>query len=401
MVRIESLFLKQEYQLPVVFKTDDFKTEVNRLLTNYIDELTNANVDDAIIEKIKKFRTSCSYTLTNYLKGIHSNAFENFEKAVAHLDIEDSLLLSSTLGSDVLFRGRTNKDDEDYDDDQMYHIPLNKRGIITTQRYSFPGLPCLYAGASVYTCWVEMNRPSFDKFQVATIEPNDAAQKLKVYDLSNIPQRLDRLSREPWFDEKEYLLYWPLMAICSIKSNHDNNAFKPEYIFPQFLLEHIMKGKKSDEYVGIKYASIKVASICKKQFEEDWHTYVNYVFPSKSDSMSEKRCEVLNNRFKITHNRSGRELQVLADILGRDQSKTKFYEMGAKQTQLEILFESLNGRRIYTHDGKIYSYSLSVYGLTEVAILLDGFEDVEETTYTIESISDDEIKDIVEGAYNK
>ena len=395
---IDSIFSKTEYQLPIVFKSDDFKTEVNRLITNYIDELSKVNADTSVIEKIKKFRASCSYTLTNYLKGIHSNAFDNFEKALGHLEIEDSMLLSSTLGADILFRGRANKDDEDYDDDQMYHIPLNKRGIITTQRYSFPGLPCLYAGASVYTCWVEMNRPSFDKFQVATLAPSEETQKMKVYDLCNIPQRLNELKLQSWFVENEYLCYWPLMAICSIKCNHDNNAFKPEYIFPQFLLEHIMKGKKSEEYVGIKYASIKTASICQRQFEEDWHTYVNYVFPSRSDSMSEKKCEVLNDRFKITHNRSGRELQVLADMLGRDQARTKFESFDPHvEPQQDILFNSLNGRRIYTHDGNPYSYALSTYGLTEVAIQIDGFDNLEENQFVVGNISNDGIADLFKG----
>ena len=375
---IDRIFSKTEYQLPIVFKSDDFKTEVQRLMTNYINELTRENVDEKIVGKIRKFRASCSYTLTNYLRGIHSNAFVNFEKAIANLDIENSLLLKSTLGGDVLFRGRENKEDRDYDDDQMYHIPLDKRGIITTQRYSFPRLPCLYAGASIYTCWVEMNRPSFDKFQVATIEPNEEAQKMKVYDLSNIPQRINDLRKEIWFDEDEYLCYWPLMALCSIKSNHDNNAFKPEYIFPQFLLEHIMKGKKNEEYVGIRYISIKVASICRKQLEEDWHTYVNYVFPSRSDSMSEKRCSILNDRFIISHNRSGRELQVLAGVLGRDRVRTKFHKFGEKKSQKDILFERLYGRRVYTHDGKSYPYILSEYGLTEVAVQIERLEDIEE-----------------------
>ena len=41
------------------------------------------------------------------------------------MGIENSLLLKSTLGGNVLFRGRENKDDKDYDDDQMYHIGVD------------------------------------------------------------------------------------------------------------------------------------------------------------------------------------------------------------------------------------------------------------------------------------
>ena len=52
----------------------------------------------------------------------------------------------------------------------MFHIKYSLRSKVKTQRFSFPGLPCLYLGASSYVCWLELNRPAFDKFQVATIK---------------------------------------------------------------------------------------------------------------------------------------------------------------------------------------------------------------------------------------
>ena len=44
----------------------------------------------------------------------------------------------------------------------IFHVPFEKRGSIKSNRYSIPGLPCLYLGTSLYTCWEEMNRPNFD-----------------------------------------------------------------------------------------------------------------------------------------------------------------------------------------------------------------------------------------------
>ena len=42
---------------------------------------------------------------------------------------------------------------------EMFHIPINNRRSVKTQRYSTPGFPCLYLGNSIYGCWEEMGRP--------------------------------------------------------------------------------------------------------------------------------------------------------------------------------------------------------------------------------------------------
>lgn len=390
---LEELFAKKEFQIPIVFESDDFKSEVSKLLTMYIDELSLIGASDEVISRVKSFRKSCAFTLSNYLKGIHSNAFDNFEKALEVLNITHSPLLSTSLNKEIMFRGRVNKEMEDYTSDQMYHIPLNRRGVISTQRYSFPGLPCLYTGASVYTCWVEMNRPSFERFQVATIK-SISENGIMMMDLSNIPQRLNTLRENGEFSENDYLLYWPLLALCSVKVNHEDDPFKPEYIFPQFLLEHILKTKNKKEIAGIKYASIKSAAICQKQFEDDWHTYVNYVFPSYSDSMSGMKCKELNKRFIIEKNRSGRDLQILTRILEIDNAKTKFIDMDQAPTKNDIISAELGKRHVYTKDGEKYSYILSAFGMTEMALLREGFADIDESSIEMQRISEDEIDEI-------
>ena len=373
------LFENPQYHLPIKFQSDDYKTEVSNLLTTYINELETCGAKNDTIKAVKQFRRSVSYTLSNYLKGIHSNAFENLGKALDALKIMDSPIISTELGDVLLYRGRVNEGSEDYTEDQMYHIPLNKRSIISTQRYSFPGLPCLYAGASVYTCWVELNRPSFEEFQVATL--TNIVHSAKVLDLSRIPQRLKDMANETWFDEDDYLRYWPLMALCSIKAK-ETDTFKPEYIFPQFLLEYILKNKS--EHIGIKYASIKVASISERQFQDDWHTYVNYVFPARSDSMTGGRCEFLAERFKIGSNRSGKELQILARMLEVDHVRLRTsFSNGTISLDVPTAKGTWN---IYTGDGKPYPYAGSVFGMIEEAMKRDDFN-LDTETQKIEAIS--------------
>ena len=60
------------------------------------------------------------------------------------------------------FRARLFDDKWEHTFRDMFHIPLNRREIVKTQRYSAPGYPCLYLGNTVYSCWEEMHRPHFD-----------------------------------------------------------------------------------------------------------------------------------------------------------------------------------------------------------------------------------------------
>ena len=77
----------------------------------------------------------------------------------------------------------------------MFHIGLNNRSLVDSQRYSFPGLPCLYLASSAYTCWMELGRPSFDSFQVAMFTPKDTAAS--VIDLSRFPSNWTTSATSP------------------------------------------------------------------------------------------------------------------------------------------------------------------------------------------------------------
>lgn len=257
----------------------------------------------------------------------------------------------------------------------MYHIPLNKRRIVNTQRYSFPGLPCLYLCSSVYTCWVETNRPSFDSFQVAALKVNENVKNKTLLDLSNIPQRLDSLKEEESFNIDEYLLYWPLLAVCSIKVSDESVPFKPEYIFPQFVLEYILENKL--DYIGIKYASIKTFSICEKQYEEDRRTYINYVFPTHSNEMKDVLDNELQNMFNIVKNKSGKELEIMTSMIrpicdGYPVSVIK--EGEESNNKIREFKKQYDDVKLYTSDGMPYPYSRSEFGIIEIALNLNDFD---------------------------
>ena len=43
---------------------------------------------------------------------------------------------------------------------EMLHVPLTKRSLISSNRFSLPGIPCLYIASTTYCCWKELEEPS-------------------------------------------------------------------------------------------------------------------------------------------------------------------------------------------------------------------------------------------------
>lgn len=355
---LDALFSDGKYDIPIVFEKDDMKGGISSLLGSYIKDLKTVGASPGVVGRVQSFRKSCAAVLRNYLRGIHSRAYVNFTNAVSRLGIDNSPLLSAPLEDKWFFRGRINTSNEDdFSEREMFHIPPDKRGIVTSQRYSFPGLPCLYLGSSAYTCWMEMGRPQFDVFQVALLRLRD--EKAKIIDLSRIPQQLHTFKDREWFSEDEYLLYWPLLAVCSIKARHEEDAFKPEYIFPQFFLEYIQKN--SNKHVGIRYASIK----CERQLRDDRRTFTNYVFPTSTGNMTDDTDAKLSSLFEFYCNRSGSELSILTPMLGREGVKTRDEDEESPQ---DVYATDIRKGMLYTSDGKEYPYSLSQFGLIELAL---------------------------------
>lgn len=264
------------------------------------------------------------------------------------------------MGNDLLYRGRINSSYQMFKSEDMVHIPLDSRYLVQTQRFSFPGLPCFYAGASVYSCWNELNKPTIDSFQIASFQPDTLMQEKLLLNLSKVPTNKMKT-------DENYYYYWPLLALCSIKVRHEDAHFKPEYIFPQYLLEYIQS--RNSDIVGIKYASIKVLEVSEKQIEEDWHTYVNYVFPTQSDSCFSKLDERITNSFRLVKNRSGKEIQIIRDYINRESTKLTWQTIGGND---EKAFDDImKDRRIVLEGGEAISYIDTIFGITEKALNMD------------------------------
>ena len=159
---------------------------------------------------------------------------------------------------------------------------------MSTERYSIPGLPCLYLAGSVYTCWQEIGRPDFKDFYVSRYEANDA---VTVLDLARLPS-YDSCGE---YDEDETFVIWPLICAISFCISEENRVFKSEYMISQLLMQIVIQTKG---LFGIRYFSVHMP---QKQIGKISPVYVNYAFPApyendKGNEYSSSLCEA----FKLT-----------------------------------------------------------------------------------------------------
>lgn len=85
---------------------------------------------------------------------------------------------------DSYFRIRkVDEKQNNFERNEMFHIPLNKNHLIGTERYSMPGYPCLYLATQIELCWYECGQPNefyISKFGI----PDEEDNSLKLIDFS-------------------------------------------------------------------------------------------------------------------------------------------------------------------------------------------------------------------------
>lgn len=153
------------------------------------------------------------------------------------------------------FKGRIEKVDKRED---MIHIPLDKRSVISTQRFSIAGVPCIYLGTTSYVCWIELSKPREDKFNVSAFKFNKEGKRLRILNLvisEGIINGICNIKDENYDVrcnlQKSMLRIWPLVCATSFHIKENNRNFKSEYIISQL----IMMSLKELNIDGISYLS--------------------------------------------------------------------------------------------------------------------------------------------------
>lgn len=164
----DELYDKLIAMLPVENKDDkEFRVLLSdcfRTYQSYLDDTPEVEME------VKKEVTHICETLKEMVKaqykGLHSQAFSKlsnlFYGTSGHKGLSEVLPVTILGEHSSFFRARTHSGNGKFTYEDMFHIPFDKRGIVKTQRYSFPGYPCLYVGATTYACWEELHRVDFD-----------------------------------------------------------------------------------------------------------------------------------------------------------------------------------------------------------------------------------------------
>jgi hypothetical protein len=286
-------FLLPKYQPP----KQDFKITIFKLLDQFISLIDEIRAEH-YFEDISEFNLEVIYDrqirLTSKIKesincaydGRPFKAYESLKEGL-NSDLKNFFEVMNVIPISPetnFYRIRIHKENYPLTMDNFFHIPFNLRGKVKTQRFSIPGFPSLYLGNSLYVCWEELKRPNINDFQAVRIK---STTTLNVIDLSptpahSTPRMLYR-----------FLMTWPLVLASSVTVRNHDDAFKPEYIIPQLLLQWVRETQQVD---GIAYQTTNIdysKSLSKGNF-------TNFVFPVK-ENKTRGLCDVLKNKFEITN----------------------------------------------------------------------------------------------------
>lgn len=297
----------------VPVERDDFKMGFQEVLNKSFDsykgllrEYVNSASDDFTekdIEEVNSICTQINDIIKYQYRGLHSKAFNEFTELMDGKGHVRKYLISY-FGNNTpyLYRMRTFELKRNISRKDMFHIPLSKRGMASTQRYSVPGYPCLYMGESIYACWEELKRPPLNSCMVSRLSVNTTC----LLDL--------RVPNEKEFDSRfvDTLLRFPLIIACMVPVLEENEKdnFKPEYSIPQLLTEFIIEGFPEEitdinklltdlndgHGLGIRYTSVHK----NKDFNFQDDKFDNVVVPVITPLSKTDYCPILTQLFKIT-----------------------------------------------------------------------------------------------------
>jgi hypothetical protein len=304
-MKLSDLLEHEDVQLPascpveqghsrfVARRMKDFMQMVRRLEPGDEADRIRARVDS-----MTKLCDGIERTLGLSMAGKTIDAYSTFNEAIAEVQPELQVLQINIAGGGIpefLFRVRVSRLPL-LSREELHHVSFENRHLVATQRYSIPGLPCLYLAGSLFTCWEEMGRPPLHEMHCAAFW---AAQfsSIKLLNFLNRPVVVRR-----WLDEKTseadvafiaaHVVTWPLMFACSVKVKHRESPFKPEYIVPQMVFQWV---RAEEELRGVAYFSTHVACVSK----ESPVFSGNVALPAR-DIKEVGKCSWLDQTFHMT-----------------------------------------------------------------------------------------------------
>ncbi|NLK96566.1 MAG: hypothetical protein GX272_00585 [Epulopiscium sp.] len=187
----------KEYQIKIsVDKDKDVFTSMSNKLQDYCRTIRELDVD--IAEKATLLYQGIKKCFINYYDGNLYKSSEIMNQIVYQykddlyihdMKFDNSINIYENVNK-YLYKGIVEDWSKTLDREYMLHIPFDKREIVKAQRFSIPGVPCLYLGQSLFIVWEELNRPSLNNLFVSRFELDEETKVLdlglSIFDLIQI-----------------------------------------------------------------------------------------------------------------------------------------------------------------------------------------------------------------------
>lgn len=251
----------------------DFKDHIESVLNQYVDCLQDLDSEqipndwETTLDNVTAIKNKILEIIEDTYKGLHGKAHSKFNRYIFNpLIKEDKLKKHKFPVNTSWYRMRIFESQKhNLSRNHMFHIPLDKRGIVKTQRYSAPGYPCLYLGASIYTCWEEMHRPNLNSCFVSRLKNTKAMELLDL----TIPS-------EPWsifngeFDIPDNTKFEPDIQLKNFDFTIDN----------EFSNRAEKKYYKSDSSITKKSYENEFKNPSRIEIENDFDVFHNHSNPT-------------------------------------------------------------------------------------------------------------------------
>lgn len=356
---IFSIIVNEEsLNLPFTVESDiisDLKEKCEiyfNLLNDYIDD-NDTELSKRInrrLEKITEIYFGLVDSLTYFLSGDIKSAYDSFDTTFSdsatyrYIHNISTPLNKICNESKPLFRVRKS-DTSIKDRKEMFHIPFSMRHLVNAQRYSVAGLPCLYLGSSLYVCWLEMDKPDFDKLYISSYSSDEEESKILDFTSEILYSRFYDIVNDDemtYLTKMSYICLMPLIYACNFRKKNNSTSFTQEYIIPNLLMQWISRRGKSN-IVGIAYRSTKMVKT------NNGDKSINVVLPPKvtyQQTISKDFCPKLIRMFKLTPPVSWQVLKTLdyscePDERDRVKSASRFLRRTERLSGLKNFDDSI------------------------------------------------------------
>lgn len=255
-----------KYRLPISYQ-DDFLQFISAYKKQFLSDFKTLLLAGEIpgypieiyneIEKLYPFIEHLFDKIILVISYWESGELSNAESTINELlsNVSKEFCLTTNVDKN-LFRVRVPNTNDNFSNQplSLFHIPYHSRHWARNDRYNMAGRPCLYLSSRLNLAWKECGMPN--SFYYAKFENKMYNNPNWQYLYFPSPQEVKNIlvgsiNEDAWKFIIKYLRSYPLIFICSIVNMHHDKPYKPEYIFPQLLMQWIERN--FDTIKGIVY----------------------------------------------------------------------------------------------------------------------------------------------------